>query len=202
MLEHTRNFCTTSATAKYFLNNIKNGNKIKNILLITCHYGVNYNRETLWIGLKRYIKSIYGVAVEYNKMPFLYNDFDNFSDHKYYTNNCYTFPKRLEKDKDYNMTESEIIEKINSNFWDLIIYGKVGPDEFCTFPLFDIVKTKYNKNKIAFIFGGDEIFNLKNTDKNSYNINMFNVRIYYYPYTEYLNYYKQFGTCFVRELDK
>jgi hypothetical protein len=202
MLEHTRNFCTTSSTAKYFLNNIKNGNKIKNILLITCHNGINYNRETLWIGLKRYIKSINGVAVEHDKMPFLYNDFDNFSNHKYYTNNCFTFPKRIEKDKDYDMTETEIIEKINNNFWDLIIYGKVGPDEFCTFPLFDIVKTKYNKNKIAFIFGGDEIFNLKNTDKNSYYINMFNVPIYYYPYAEYLNYYKHFGSCFVRELDK
>lgn len=202
MLEHTRNFCTTSYTAKYFLNNIKNGDKVKNILLITCHHGVNYNRETLWIGLKRYIKSINGVAVEYDKMPFLYNDFDNFSNHKYYTNNCYTFPKRLEKDKDYDMTESEIIEKINNNFWDLIIYGKVGPDEFCTFPLFDIVKTRYNKNKIAFIFGGDEIFNLKNTDKNSYHINMFGVPIYYHPYAEYLNNCKQLARCFVRELDK
>ena len=67
----------------------------------------------------------------------------------------------------------------NIHFWDLIIYGKVGPDEFCTFPLYDIVKQKYNKNKIAFIFGGDEIFNLKITDKTSYHINMFNCYIYY-----------------------
>ena len=201
-LEHTKKYCTTSYTAKYFLNNIKNGNNVKNILLITCHHGVNYNRETLWIGLKRYIESINGVAVEYEKMPFLYDDFDNFSTHKYYGNNCFTFPKRLKKDINYNMSETEIIEKIKNNFWDLIIYGKVGPDEFCTFPLYDIVKEKYNKNKIAFIFGGDEIFDLTVTDKTSYHINMFNRYIYYYPYVEYLNYYKQFGTCFVRELEK
>lgn len=202
MLQHTRTHCSTSAAAKYFLSKLKNGNNMKNILLITCHSGVNYNRETLWIGLKRHLKSIGGVGVEYDKMPFLYDDFDNTSEHKYYTSNCFTFPKRLEKDNDYNMNEAEIIEKINSNFWDLIIYGKVGPDEFCKFPLYDIVKTKYNKNKIAFIFGGDEIFDLSDRDTNDTHINMFNVPIYYYPYKKYLNYYKQFGSCFVRELNK
>ncbi len=202
LLEHTRKHCTTSACAKYFLKNMKNGDKVKNILLITCHHGVNYNREMLWIGLKRYIKSINGVAVEYEKMPYLYDDFDNLSEHKYYGSNCYTFPKRIEKDADYNMSESEIINKIKNNFWDLIIYGKIGPDEFCTFPLYDIVKSHYNKNKIAFIFGGDEIFNLNITDAHSYHINMFDRYIYYKPYSDYLNYYKQFGTCFVRELDK
>ena len=30
---------------------------------------------------------------------------------------------------------------------------------------------------------------------------MFNVKIYYKPYVDYLNYYKNFGTCFVRELE-
>jgi hypothetical protein len=175
---------------------------VKNILLITGHHGANYNREMLWIGIKRYIKSINGVAVEYDKMPFLYDDFDNFSKHKYYDSACFTFPKRLQKDHDYNMSEKEIVDKINSNFWDLIIYGKVGPDEFCTFPYYDIVKTKYNKNQIAFVFGGDEIFDLTITDNESYHINMFNRYIYYKPYSDYLNYYKQFGTCFVRELNK
>lgn len=201
-LDHTRKYCTTSAASKYFINNIKNGDKIKNVLLITCHHGVNYNREMLWIGLKRYIESIDGVAVEYEKMPFLYDDYDSLSDNKYYGTNCFTFPKRLKKDKYYNMTELEIVDKIKSNFWDIIIYGKIGPDEFCEFPLFDIVRSYYNKNKIAFIFGGDEMFNLKIEDENKYYVNMFNKFIYYKPYADYLNYFKQFGTCFVRELDK
>ena len=98
------------------------------------------------------------------------------------------------------MNESEIVDKINNKFWDLIIYGKVGPDEFCDFQFFDIVKANYNKNKIVFIYGGDEIFDLTITDCHSYHINMFNCYIYYKPYSDYLNYYKQFGTCFVREL--
>jgi hypothetical protein len=181
---------------------MNNGDKIKNILLITGNYGVNYNREMLWIGLKRYIESINGVAVEYEKMPFLYDDYDDCGNNKYYGSNCFTFPKRLKKDIHYDMSEAEIIDKIKSNFWDVIIYGKVGPDEYCTFPLFDIVRSYYNKNKIAFIYGGDEIFNLNIEDDNSYHINMFNRIIYYKPYRDYLNYYKQFGTCFVRELDK
>jgi len=198
-LEHTKQNCTTSKAVKYFLSKIKNGDKVKNILLITCHSGINYNRESLWIGLKRYIESINGVTAEYEKIPFLYDDC-NLSTESY--SNAFTIPKRLKKEQYTDISNEEIIEKINNNFWDLIIYGKVGPDEFCTFPLYDIVKQKYNKNKIAFIFGGDEIFNLKITNKTSYHTNMFNRYIYYYPYTEYLNYYKQYGMCFVRELDK
>jgi hypothetical protein len=194
-LEHTRRFCTSSYAAKHLLNNIKNGDKIKNILLICGHSGVNYTREFTWIGLKRHIQSIGGVAVEYPRLDVLYDDYDINS-----TNCCYyTFPKRLTSET--CMQETEIIDKIHNNFWDLIIYGKVGPDEFCNFPLYQTVKSKYNKNKIAFIFGGDEIYNLKVTDRHSYRVNMFNVCIPYWPYVEYLNYYKQFGTCFVRELD-
>jgi hypothetical protein len=186
-LEHTKNHCTTDAISKYFLKNINNGNKIKNILLITCNKGVNYSRETLWIGLKRYISSINGIAVEYDKIPFLYDDYNNLYDNEYFDVNCYTYPKRLKKDENYDMNKDEIIDKIKNKFWDLIIYGKVGPDEFCDFPLYEIVKNNYNKNKIVFIFGGDEIFNLKIGNE---------------KYSNYLNYFKDFGTCFVRELEK
>ena len=85
------------------------------------------------------------------------------------------------------MNKDEIIDKIKNKFWDLIIYGKVGPDEFCDFPLYETVKMNYNKNKIVFIFGGDENFNLKNENE---------------KYSNYLNYFKDFGTCFVREFEK
>jgi len=192
-LEHTRNNCTTSAQVKYFLNNIKDGNNVKNILMITGHYGINYNRESLWIGLKRYAKEVNGIAVEYEKNLYVYDDTK-------YTNH-FTYNKRVKSDDFINMSKDEIIEKINSKFWDLIIYGKVGPDEYCDFPLFEVVKQKYNKDQIVFIYGGDEIFNLKqDKTRNSY-INMHGVRIPYQPYIDYLNYYKNFGTCFVRELE-
>ena len=201
-IEHTRTHCTTTAVTNYFLNNMSNGEKAKNILLITGHHGINYNRESLWIGLKRYIASIDGVAVEYEPLPFLYNDFDDTNGNKYYGHTCFTLPKRLHKDSNYNMTESEIKEKITTHFWDIIIYGKVGPDEFCDFPLYDLVKQNYNPNQLAFIFGGDEIFDLTVTDTSKYHVNMFNRNIYYYPYSDYLNECKHMGTCFVRELNK
>jgi len=201
-LQHTRQYCTTSATAQYFLSKIRNGDKVRRILLLTGHHGVNYNRETLWIGLKRQMESLGGTAVEYDKMPFLYDDFDNTVPNKYYGANCYTFPKRLHKDDDYVMGEREVMAKIQDNYWDLILYGKVGPDEFCTFPFFDLVKQKYNRNKIAFIFGGDEIFDLTAREDNAYHMNLFNRPILYKPYRDYLNHYRQFGTCFVRELNR
>jgi len=194
-LEHTRNFCTTSHTAKSILNSIKNGTSKKNILLITCDEGLNYTREFTWIGIKRYIQSIGGVAIDYPKINSIYKDYDINS-----TNNCcYTYSNRIETD--YEMLESEVVEKIKNKYWDLIIYGKVGPDENCNFPLYNLVKTRYNRNKIAFLFGGDEPFNLKITDKETHHLNIFNMWIPYWRYKEYLEYYKQFGTCFVRELD-
>jgi hypothetical protein len=193
-IEHTRNYCTSSYAAKYFLENIKNGDSVKNILLITGHSGVNYNREFLWIGLKRYIGSIGGVAAECPRIDVLYKDYDINS-----AGPVFTYSKRL--DFEYAMHEEEVIDNINSNFWDLIIYGKVGPDEFFDFKFYDIVKTKYSKDQIAFIFGGDEPFNLKITDAHSHHLNMFNMWIPYWPYIQELNYYKELGTCFVRELD-
>lgn len=199
-LEHTRMKCTTTATTKYFLDNMKDGYHAKNILLLTCHTGVNYNRESLWIGLKRYIASIGGVAVEYEKMPFLYTDFSLDSDKRY--ENLFTYPKRIEKDAHYYMSETEIVEKIKNHFWDIIIYGKIGPDEYCNNPPhYDLVKTRYNKDEIAFLFGGDEIFDMTVTDPTKHHLNMFQRWIPYQPYIDYLNHYKQEGVCFVRELE-
>ena len=201
-LEHTRTHCTTTAAAIHFLKNMQNGEQAKSILLITGHHGINYSRESLWIGLKRYMASIDGVAVEYTPLPFLYNDFDDTCENPYYGHTCFTLPKRLSKDENYNMCESEIKEKITNKFWDIIIYGKVGPDELSNLPFYDTVKQYYNTNQIAFIFGGDEVFDLTVTDTSKYHVNMFNRNIYYYPYSDYLNNYKHMGTCFVRELNK
>lgn len=194
-LNHTREYCTTSYSAKYFLQKV--GGERKNILLITEHHWPNYSREMLWIGLKRHLQSVGGIAVELPKIPFLYDDYDLSSE---YLSNCFTFTKRLQND--YEMDEADIVDKIKNKFWDLIIYGKVGPDELCTFQYYDIIKELYNSDQIAFIFGGDEIFNLQITDPNMYHINMFNCHINYKKYSDYLNNCKKNGYCFVRELEK
>ena len=83
------------------------------------------------------------ILQEYN-LDVLYDDYDINS-----TSCCYyTFPRRLTSEN--CMQETEIIDKINNNFWDLIIYGKVGPDEFCSFPLYQTVKSKSPNSSIIF----------------------------------------------------
>ena len=132
-------------------------------------------------------------------MPFLYTDYTS-DDTRY--ENLFAYNKRIEKDVHYNMSETEIIKKIKNLFWDIIIYGKIGPDEYCdSLPHYDLVKTRYNKDEIAFIFGGDEIFDMTVTDTTKHHLNMFQRWIPYQPYIDYLNHYKQEGMCFVRELE-
>jgi hypothetical protein len=192
LLNHTRNKCATSACANYFFSKIAafpGNNNLKNILLISGNYSVNYTRELTWIGIKRRIQGIGGVAVEYPKLAYLYDDYSKeqlYKDNLY--GNGFTYSRRLKND--YNFEETEVIDKIKNKFWDLIIFGRVGPNEFHDgsiphLPLWSIIKEKYNKNKIVFLYGGDNDYNLKRVDR----------------YSQHLLYHSQFGTCFVRELN-
>jgi hypothetical protein len=188
MLDHTKHNCSTTANSKYFFDKIKNNinnNEIKNVLLLTCHTGVNYTRETTWIGIKRMIQSLGGIAIEYPKIDFLYDDYHNPTNTLH--GNGFTYSKRLKND--YNFNETEIIEKIKDKFWDLIIFGKVGPDELYegsipNLPLWNIIKDKYYKEQIVFLYGGDGQQNMRENNK----------------YSTHLLYHSLFGTCFVREL--
>jgi len=184
ILEHVRNNCSTSSTAKYFLEKMSHI-KIKNVLLIRGDIGVNYTREFFWIGMKRYIQGILGIAVEYPKIDYLYKSYTD--DKKALHGFGFNYTCKL--DDDYNFSKEEIIDKISNGFWDLIIYGKMGPDELFeggmpNLPLWDYVSQKYNKDKIVFLYGGDECIDL------TYN----NV------YSSHINYHENFGNCFVREL--
>jgi hypothetical protein len=186
LLEHTKRYCSTSASANYFLSKLNKLGGIKNILLIRCDKGVNYSRELMWIGLKRYIQSISGVAVELPKIDYLYKDCRGDVSDLYGMG--FTYAKRV--DSDYDFTDEEIKNKIKNNFWDLIIFGKVGPDELSegsipNLPLWDQVIQIYDKSRIVFIYGGDECIDL--TYDNRYN--------------NHIQYHRKFGTCFVRELN-
>lgn len=192
LLNHTRNKCSTSSCANYFfskLSSFPGNSSLKKILLISGNYSVNYTRELTWIGIKRQIQGLGGIAVEYPKISYLYDDYSReqlYKDNLY--GNGFTYSKRLKND--YNFEEAEIIDKIKNKFWDLIVFGRVGPDEFQDgsiphLPLWNIIKEKYNKNKIVFLYGGDNDYNLKRVDR----------------YSQHLLYHSQYGTCFVRELN-
>ncbi len=183
MLQHLREKCSTSATVQYFLS--KMSVKPKNVLLVMGNIGVNYTRETFWIGMKRYIQSLGGVAVEYPKIDFLYKTYGGNKGQLY--GNGFTYSMRL--DDDYSFTHEEIVDKLKSHFFDMVIYGKVGPDELHegshpNMPLWEHVFKRYSRDEIVFLYGGDECTNLTYDNR----------------YKDHIMYHSQYGSCWVREL--
>ena len=187
MLHHMREHCSTSATAKYFLKKMSevNNREIHNVLLVMGNCGVNYTRETFWIGLKRHIQSIGGCAVEYPKIDFLYSNYKGEKRKLY--GNGFTYAYMLQDD--YSLSHETIIENIKNKFWDIIIYGKVGPDELHEgslphMPLWEHVFKRYSKNEIAFLYGGDGCQDMRNGN----------------PYSGHIINHARYAQCFVREL--
>jgi hypothetical protein len=135
--------------------------------------------------MKRYIQSIQGVAVEYPKIDYLYENY--VGDKSKLHGNGFMYSCRLKDD--YNFSKEEIIEKLENNFFDLVIYGKVGPDElyegsYPNMPLWEHVFKKYTKEQVVFLYGGDETTNIKLDT----------------IYSNHIYFHSQFGSCFVREL--
>ncbi len=186
LLKHMRDYCSTSATIRYFLEKMGNITP-KNVLLIMGNCGVNYTRETFWIGMKRYIQSIGGCAVEYPKIDFLYDSYDESQKHTLYGNG-FTYSRRIHEDG-LNFTHDEIVEKIKNREFDLIIYGKVGPDELHegshpNMPLWEYVFEKYSRDEIVYLYGGDETIDMSTDNK----------------YSRHILYHSRFAKCFVREV--
>ena len=183
LLNHTKKYCSSSASVEYLLNKINiNPN---NVLLITGDVGVNYTREMFWIGMKRHIQNLGGIAVEYPKIKYLYDNYDG--DKSKLHGNGFIYTSKLKDD--YTFTFLEIMEKIKIHFFDLIVYGKVGPDEgyqgsHPNMPLWETVNKSYKKDEIVYLYGGDECINLLSDNK----------------YSQHILYHSQFANCFVREL--
>jgi len=189
--------CSTSACIQMFFDCLKKSSELsglpcihreacKNVLMIRCDCGINYTRETFWIGMKQFIQGKGGVAVEYPKMDYLYKSFDLEKCKDMYGNG-FTYTRQLQDD--YTMDTDEIIEKIKYRYWDLVVYGKVGIDETAEgcwphLPLWGHVMHHYGKHEIAFLYGGDEQCHLRHFNK----------------YTEHLYFHARFANCFVREL--
>ena len=77
ILDHMRTHCSASATVQYFFHCLPKEiqEKTRNVLLVMGNCGVNYTRETFWIGMKRTIQNLGGVAVEYPRIDFLYKNY-------------------------------------------------------------------------------------------------------------------------------
>jgi hypothetical protein len=73
--------------------------------------------------------------------------------------------------------------------WDLIVFGKTGPDEgyhgsVPNLPFWTEVFPHYSKDEIVFLYGGDECIDMT----------------YGNHYRDHILKHAQYGSCFVREL--
>ncbi len=187
MLKHVREHCSASATAEYFLSKLNRvARDPRKVLMIMGNCGINYSRETLWIGLQKWVTARGGVAVEYPAMDFMYKDYGGEKGKLY--GNGFTYAGVLDRSGP-KMSNEEIVEKTRSGYWDLVIYGKVGPDEgwegsFPDMPLWSEVFKNYGTHQIVFLYGGDECIDMKTDNK----------------YRRHILNHGQLARCFVREL--
>ena len=191
LLNFAKSNCSTSSNATRFFRDMliggEDGSFLKNILMLVGHPGINYTRELNWIGIKRLIGS---TAVEYPTLDFLYDDFPESKLHELYGNG-FTYSRRISSQLRTKMTESELIESIQQKKWDIIIYGKVGPDETAVgsvpnLPYWGEVFKRYSRDEIVFWYGGDEMQDMTYANR----------------YSEHLVTHCQYARCFVRELIK
>jgi hypothetical protein len=189
MISHIKQYCTCSATVEYFFSKLPHfqHTRPQNVLLIMGNCGINYTRETFWIGMKKYIQSVGGIATEYPKMDFMYNSYTGDKSRLY--GNGFTYSMRL--DDDITLDQKTIEEMIDDRKWDLIIYGKVGPDELHEgshphMPYWSHVFKRYSRDEIVFLYGGDEAIDVT----------------HYNRYRWHILFHSRYAQCFVRELIK
>lgn len=190
LLDYTRTHLTTSVQARSFLDTMqtKTGKPIHHVLMLGCHPDIHYTRELLWIGLTREMERRRGTTTEYPPQTHLYEDYPRDKNQLY--GRGFTYACRLPPKTGPGPTYDEIQNNIQKKFYDLILYGKIGPDEFHEgtiprLPYWQEVFQHYNQNQIVFLYGGDEMNDLTQDNR----------------YHDHLMRHAAYGQCFVRELN-
>ena len=189
LFDYAKTKCSVSANTNRFLHDMSHLEKVPaNILMLVGHSGVNYTRELNWIGIKRWASTMGTTAVEYPPIDALYDDFPESRLSELYGNG-FTYSRRLPASSRIVLSETEIIESIQKKKWDMIIYGKVGPDEtevgsIPNLPFWNHVFKRYNRDEIVFWYGGDGMQDMTYANK----------------YSDHLVRNSQYARCFVREL--
>ena len=188
IFDYAKKNCSTSSNASRFLNDL--GKVPQNILMLVGHSGVNYTRELNWIGMKRWANVNGANAVEYPAIDALYDDFPESKLSELYGNG-FTYSRRLPSSSRIVLSEKELIESIQQKKWDIIIYGKVGPDEteigsIPNLPFWSHVFKRYSRDEIVFWYGGDGMQDMTYANR----------------YSDHLVRSCQYARCFIRELIK
>ena len=178
LMDYCKKNLTCIQSAKRVISLISPDHDSPRVLFISGTIGyrnVNYTRELLAIGLRRYLRTNF---IDYPKINVLYKGCTN--KHKY-IGKGFTYSERLD---DIDIDRNDISNRILNNEFDFIFYGKVGKkrgeiDPVEDLPFWKDVVSHYNKSQIIFIYGGDLSRNIEE-DK-------------------CINYHKQYGICFVRE---
>jgi hypothetical protein len=191
--EYTFKNATCEAMARKFLEIVKLPTSSR-ILLLTCDPKINYSREFTFIGLNRVLKINGGVCISYPEIRACYRDFPEKDSLKLYGKG-FGYSRKLDRSHPLEfkkIVEKDIRKSILGNQWDYILFGKVGLDETSlgslpNLPFWEEVNSNYPKEKIGFLYGGDQLQDL--TDIGS-------------RYTRHLFKHANYGSCFVRELKK
>jgi hypothetical protein len=174
LLEACRSRCSVSARTGDFLAYFP---KATRILLLQGHMGENYTRELLAIGLRRQFGENF---VEYPRNDVLYASTDLTTKYGY----GFSYGGVLE---DQPIDRSTIEDQINSHAFDVIIFGKLGRDDWSIeqFPYADAIRRVYRHSELALLYGGDGMQDRSDPTN---------------PYTQHLYRHLPLGFCFVREL--
>jgi hypothetical protein len=214
LLAHTREHCSSSSAARRVLGvfeaRAEPSTRITRVLLLRANSGVNYSREFLWIGLARELAARGGRGLCWPDMDYLYEDSVTSAATLHGCGFKYTrrLPASLRADPAaFNAeqvtqepgsastppSDEAVIRLIRARAFDVVLFGKVGPDEGPTgtaphLPFWDEVYTNYPPHRIGFIYGGDGCQDLRPSSRNN-------------RYAEHLFRHARFGLCFVRELE-
>lgn len=156
--------------------------------MLVCDGGVNYTRDLTWIGLKRWSDEVGSLAVEWPPLDYIYDSYPSDKLAEIYGNG-FTYSRRLSSQLRVQMNEETVVQSIKSKLWDIIIYGKVGPDEtevgsLPNLPFWSHVFKRYSRDEIVFWYGGDGMQDMTYANR----------------YSDHLVKHCQHGHCFVREL--
>lgn len=189
LLDAVRKSCSSSSRVEEFLERMNIKNNQPKILMLSGDTNINYLRETFWIGIKNKFKND---CQEYPILNFLYDDFpiENFNG---MVGNGFTYGRKIPSEYKSNLDEEKVKSSILKREWDVIVYGRVGPDETYLGSLPDLPfwnEVLFSEIPIAFLYGGDEPYILSKS----------NLTNFHRKYTEHLDLHSKYGVCFVREL--
>lgn len=163
LFDHCINNVTSIKIAEYILNKTNNNNAEK-ILYLSNDPMPDYLRCLTLIGFKEKFKSN---CHDYVKVEHIYKDIKHNFNYKKMSSKGFTYSSLFNYNeyRDDNLDKS-IENDIINNYYDVIIYGSINRGSP---PFIELVKNKYENNKIIFL-DGDDHTDIMYKDDSKYNL--------------------------------